>query len=68
MQGAMIRDIKKVLEEVKEVEDRSLLVIQGGDNNLEANGTKETVKEMVEVVKAAEGKMTVAVVGVLQCP
>ncbi|MPC84131.1 hypothetical protein E2C01_078858 [Portunus trituberculatus] len=37
------------------MEERSLLVIQGG-NNLEATGAEETVKEVIEVVKAAEDK------------
>ncbi|MPC87620.1 hypothetical protein E2C01_082490 [Portunus trituberculatus] len=68
MGGATIQDVKKVLEEVKEMEERSLLVIQGG-NNLEATGAEETVKVVIEAVKAAEDKkMSVAVVGVLQCP
>ncbi|MPC37717.1 hypothetical protein E2C01_031207 [Portunus trituberculatus] len=59
---------KKVLEEVKEMEERSLLVIQGGGNSLEAAGAEETVKEVIKAVKAAEDKMNVAVVGVLWCP
>ncbi|MPD03350.1 hypothetical protein E2C01_098983 [Portunus trituberculatus] len=70
MGGAKIQDVKKkVLEEVKEMEERSLLVIQGGGNNLEATGAEETVKEVVEAVRAAEDKkMSVAVVGVLWRP
>ncbi|MPC62954.1 hypothetical protein E2C01_057045 [Portunus trituberculatus] len=68
MGGAKIQDVKKkVLEEVIEMEERSLLVIQGG-NNLKATGAEETVKEVIEAVKAAEDKkMSVAVVRVLRC-
>ncbi|MPC72199.1 hypothetical protein E2C01_066496 [Portunus trituberculatus] len=65
MGGAKIQDVKKkVLEEVKEMKERSLLVIQGRGNNLKATGAEETVKEVIEVVRAAENKkMSVAVVG-----
>ena len=68
--GAKIQDIKKkVAEEIQRMEERSLLVIQGGGNNLEENGPEETVTEVIEAVKAAEGKkMSVAVVGVLRRP
>ena len=57
MGGAKIQDLKKkVMEEVKEMDERSLLVVQGEGNNLESAGTDETVKEVVEAVKAAEDK------------
>ncbi|MPC73576.1 hypothetical protein E2C01_067910 [Portunus trituberculatus] len=60
------RTIGKKQKKVKEMEERSLLVIQGG-NNLEATGAEETVKGVIEAVRAAEDKkMSVAVVGVLR--
>ncbi len=69
MGGAKIQDIKrKVKEEVQEMDERSLLVIQGGGNNLVETGAEETVKEVIEAVKAAEEKMCVAMFGVLRCP
>ncbi|XP_063844144.1 uncharacterized protein LOC135090903 isoform X1 [Scylla paramamosain] len=69
MGGAKVQDIKrKVKEEVQEMEERSLLVIQGGGNNLVEAGAEETVKEVIEAEKAAEEKMCVAVVGVLRRP
>lgn len=51
------------------MEESSLLVIQGGGHILESAGTDEMVKEVVEAVKAAEGKkISVAMVGVLRLP
>ncbi len=69
MGGAKIQDIKrKVKEEVQEMEERSLLVVQGGGNNLVEAGAEDTVKEVIEAVRAAEEKMCVAVGGVLRRP
>ena len=67
--GARIHDVTKIVkEEAKDMED-GMLVIQGGGNDLERVGSEETVKEVVEAVKAVEGKnMSVAVVGVLRRP
>ena len=50
------------------MEESSLLVIQGEGHILESAGTDEMVKEVVEAVKAAEGKISVAVMGVLRYP
>lgn len=53
-QHGRYQDIKEVvLEEVKEMEERSLLVIQGG-NNLEATSTEETMKEIIQAVTKDE--------------
>ncbi|XP_063867570.1 uncharacterized protein LOC135104286 [Scylla paramamosain] len=69
MGGAKIQDVKrKVKEKVQEMEERSLLVIQGGGNNLVEAGAEETVKEVIEAVRAAKEKMCVAMVGVLRHP
>ena len=69
MSGAGIREIGRVVkDEAKDMED-GLLVVQGGGNGLERTGCEETVREMVEAVKAVEGKnMNVAVIGVLPRP
>ncbi|XP_063877012.1 uncharacterized protein LOC135109544 [Scylla paramamosain] len=69
MGGAKIQDVKrKVKEEVQEMEERSLLVVQGGGNNLVEAGAEDTVKAVIEAVRAAEEKMCLAVVGVLRRP
>ena len=70
MGGARIHDIKrKVQQEAEEMGDGTLLVIQGGGNDLERIGSEETVKEMMDAVKAVEGKsMSVAVIGVMRRP
>ena len=67
--GARIHDVKEKVKEVaKDMED-GLLVIQGGGNDLKRIGVDETVKEVVDAVKAAEKKkISVAVVGVLRRP
>ena len=67
--GARIFDIKeKVREAASKMED-GLLIIQGGGNDLKKIGVEETVKEVVDAVKAVEKKkMSVAVVGVLRRP
>ena len=67
--GARIQEVKqKVEERVSSLQD-GLLVIQGGGNGLVNVGQEETVKTVVEAVKAAEGKkMKVAVVGVIRRP
>ena len=66
--GARIHDVtKKVKEAARDMED-GMLVIQGGGNDLKRIGIEETVKEVVDAVKAAEKKMSVAVVGVLRRP
>ena len=69
LRGARIGAVKrKVVEKAGELED-GLLVIQGGGNDLEDVGTENTVKEVVEAVKAVEGKkMSVAVVGIMRRP
>ena len=69
MRGARIPQIKrKVREEADSMKD-GMLIIQGGGNGLEDVGEEETVKEVLEAVKAVEGKdMSVAVVGVLRRP
>ncbi|MPC73048.1 hypothetical protein E2C01_067365 [Portunus trituberculatus] len=66
LRGARIQEIKKA-HKTQTVEN-GLLVIQGGGNDLERVGEEETVKEVVEAVKAAEAKMCVAVVGVMRRP
>ena len=69
LSGAKIHDIKKKVEERVATCEDGMLVIQGGGNDLERIGTEETVKEVVEAVKAAEGKkVSVAVVGVIRRP
>nr|BDT63271.1 MAG: hypothetical protein [Hemigrapsus takanoi nimavirus] len=69
LSGARIGEVKrKVEEKAGEIKD-GLLIIQGGGNNLENIGTEDTVKEVVEAVKAMEGKkVSVAVVGVMRRP
>ncbi|MPC68090.1 hypothetical protein E2C01_062282 [Portunus trituberculatus] len=68
LRGAKIQDIKKKVIEKTETVENGLLVIQGGGNDLKRAGEEETVKEVVEAVKAAEAKMCVAVVGVMRRP
>ena len=70
MGGARIQDVKrKVRQEAEEMEDGTLLIIQGGGNDLERTGSEETVQQVMEAVKAVEGKkMSVAVVGVMRRP
>ena len=69
LSGAKIHDVKKKVEERVATYEDGMLVIQGGGNDLERIGTEETVKEVVEAVKAAEGKkVSVAVVGVIRRP
>lgn len=69
LSGARIHDVKKKVEERVDSCENGMLVIQGGGNDLERIGTEETVKEVVEAVKAAEGKqVSVAVVGVIRRP
>ncbi|MPC92164.1 hypothetical protein E2C01_087236 [Portunus trituberculatus] len=70
LRGARFQDRKTVAEKTQNYEN-GLLVIQGGRNDLERIGRigeeEETVKEVVEAVKAAEGKnLSVAVVGVIR--
>ena len=69
MSGARIEEVKKrVQEEAGDMKD-GLLVIQGGGNGLEYVGKDDTVKEMLDAVRAVEGKnISVAVVGVLKRP
>ena len=63
------QEIKKKVHEKTESVESGLLVIQGSGNDLERVGEEETVKEVVEAVKAAEAKkMCVAVVGVIRRP
>ena len=67
--GARIHDIAKEVKETASKMEDGMLVIQGGGNDLKKIGAEETVKEVVEAVKAAEKKkMSVAVVGVLRRP
>lgn len=69
LRGAHIPQIKrKVIEEADQMRD-GMLILQGGGNGLEHTGEEKTVKEVLEAVKAVEGKgMSVAVVGVLRRP
>ena len=69
MSGARISDVRqKIVEEAPRMRD-GLLVIQGGGNGLGYVGEEETISNVVEAVKAVEGKgMSVAVVGVLRRP
>lgn len=67
--GARIFDVKEKVKEVASKMEDGLLIIQGGGNDLKKIGVEETVKEVVDAVKAAERKkMSVAVVGVLRRP
>ena len=70
LSGAHIKDVKdRVVEEAASMEKESLLIIQGGGNNLLQTGCENTVKDVVDSVKAVEEKkMSVAVIGVLRRP
>ena len=70
LSGASIRQVRETVEkEAREIEDNSLMILQGGGNGLEYVGVEDTVKEVVNAVKAVEEKgMSVAVVGVLRRP
>lgn len=68
MSGAKIHEGRKVEGRVNDIEN-GLLIIQGGGNDLENIGTNETVKKVVEAMKAVEGKnVNLAVVGVIKQP
>ncbi|XP_050708303.1 uncharacterized protein LOC126993337 [Eriocheir sinensis] len=69
MSGAQIRNIKKrVQHDAADLKD-GLLIVQGGGNALEYVGQEDTVKDVVDSVKAVEGKgMKVAVVGIMRRP
>ncbi|XP_050706391.1 uncharacterized protein LOC126991737 isoform X2 [Eriocheir sinensis] len=69
MSGAQIRNIKKrVQHDAGDLKD-GLLIVQGGGNALEYVGQEDTVKDVVDSVKAVEGKgMKVAVVGIMRRP
>ncbi|XP_050707839.1 uncharacterized protein LOC126993057 [Eriocheir sinensis] len=69
MSGAQIPNIrKKVQEEAAGMKD-GLLIIQGGGNGLQYVGQEDTIKEVIDSVKAAEGRgMKVAVVGIMRRP
>lgn len=67
--GARIQDIKKKVKEAARDMEDEMLIIQGGGNDLKKIGVEETVKEVVDAVKAAEKKkMSVAVVGLIRRP
>lgn len=70
LSGARIGEVRRRVEEkAGEFKEGSLLIIQGGGNDLENVGTEDTVREVVEAVKAVEGKnVRVAVVGVMRRP
>ncbi|XP_050692800.1 uncharacterized protein LOC126983763 [Eriocheir sinensis] len=69
MSGAQITNIrKKVQEEAAGMKD-GLLILQGGGNGLQYVGQEDTIKEVSDSVKAAEGRgMKVAVVGIMRRP
>ena len=67
--GARVHDVKDKVKEVAKDMEGGLLVIQGGGNDLKRIGVDETVREVMDAVKAAEKKkISVAVVGVLRRP
>ena len=69
MRGAKVEQVRMKVEEIAGEVENGLLIIQGGGNDLENVGEEETVKELVQAVKAVESKrMSVAVVGVLRRP
>ena len=69
LSGAKIGEVRRKVEEVASDMKDGLLIIQGGGNDLESVGTEDTVREVVEAVRAVEGKgMSVAVVGIMRRP
>ena len=67
--GARIHDVKEKVKEVTQGMEDGMLVVQGEGNDLKRIGVEGTVREVVDAVKAVEGKkMSVAVVGVLRRP